>query len=197
MIMGIRSILPLEKLLLGFIAGFVLLGGLDTLNDYYDLEVDKISKPWRPLPRGAVAPRIALIVSIIEIPVGVSIAIFFGIRVLIVCLLGVGLAIAYSLWLKPFLLAKNLVVLISLTIASITGLVAVTSAPILDYTVGIVLVLILSVAFAFEVHKDLGDIDGDLSKGIRTIPTEIGLRKSIFLISICYGLALVIAFSLT
>ena len=84
------------------------MGGLDTFNDYFDLDVDKISKPWRPLPRGTVAPRIALVFAIIEISVGVSIAVFFGFKVLIVCLLGVSLAVAYSLWLKPFFWLKIL-----------------------------------------------------------------------------------------
>lgn len=96
MILGILTIPPLDKALLGFIMGVLLLGGMDAYNDYRDLEIDRISKPWRPLPRGAVKPRVALIAAVIETGTGVLIAILLDVSLLLVVFISVGLAYLYS-----------------------------------------------------------------------------------------------------
>ncbi|MFX0086540.1 MAG: hypothetical protein ACFFAU_12790 [Candidatus Hodarchaeota archaeon] len=44
---------------MGIIGGILLLDSIDTFNDFKDIESDKISKPWRPLPQVRVKPLIA------------------------------------------------------------------------------------------------------------------------------------------
>ena len=43
--------------LFGFITGFAISGYSMIINDIYDLEIDKINQPKRPLPQGSVSIR--------------------------------------------------------------------------------------------------------------------------------------------
>ena len=40
----------------GFLIFFLVAGGTNTINDYFDLPIDKINRPNRPLSRGAESP---------------------------------------------------------------------------------------------------------------------------------------------
>ena len=50
------SIQPLVKLLLACFSGMLVMAGANSINDYFDLEIDRINKPKRPLPSGLVKP---------------------------------------------------------------------------------------------------------------------------------------------
>jgi len=50
------SAIYLHELLLGFIVGFFISSSALILNDYFDIESDKINVPTRPLPSGKVKP---------------------------------------------------------------------------------------------------------------------------------------------
>ena len=70
---------------------------MDTFNDFIDIESDKISKPWRPLPQGSVKPRLAFVVAIVETICAVVIGIvFFEIYALFLGFIGIIISIAYS-----------------------------------------------------------------------------------------------------
>ena len=54
MIISGQSVTTIE-MLLGFMVGFFLSGTAMMTNDYWDLEVDKINHPDRPLPSGRIS----------------------------------------------------------------------------------------------------------------------------------------------
>lgn len=83
------------------------------------------------------------------------------------------------------MLAKNLVISISLSMATIAGVLAVSGS--FSVSFAMLQVLILLVTFFFEIHKDLGDIEGDLSYNIRTIPTVLGVKRTIILVTLGYS----------
>jgi geranylgeranylglycerol-phosphate geranylgeranyltransferase len=47
---------PAGTALRGFLLGFLLSGSAMVFNDYFDLEVDRINTPQRPLPAGLLSP---------------------------------------------------------------------------------------------------------------------------------------------
>ena len=49
------------SLLLGFVTSFSLAAASMTINDYYDRQIDAINEPSRPIPKGDVSPKEALI----------------------------------------------------------------------------------------------------------------------------------------
>ena len=74
----------LETIIAGFFLGLLLLMSMNTYNDYKDVEIDKISKPQRPIPRGAISIKLALRVSIIEAIISILLAIYLNFLVLII-----------------------------------------------------------------------------------------------------------------
>ena len=62
---------PCFVILLAGITGALVAAGANALNDAFDIDIDRINRPDRPLPRGALAPndakRMWLIVSIAAI----------------------------------------------------------------------------------------------------------------------------------
>ncbi|MFX0183959.1 MAG: UbiA family prenyltransferase [Candidatus Hodarchaeota archaeon] len=198
MIVGLRAAPTLTQMIMGLLGGIFLLGGMDTFNDYKDIESDRISKPWRPLPQGIVSPRMALIAAISETAIAIGIGvIFFEIQALLLGFVGIGLALAYSKWLKPFYLAKNVVVALSLSLALGTGALAVNPTPVIDLIFIVLQLLIFIAAFIFEIHKDLGDVQGDLIQGVKTIPTELGKNRAMKILILGYFTAWIIAASFT
>ena len=53
------------NLLFGFVTSFALTAASMVINDYYDREIDAINEPNRPIPRGDVSPKEALIFALI------------------------------------------------------------------------------------------------------------------------------------
>ncbi len=183
MIIGSKTIPSMSYLTIGFLMGFLLLAGMDTLNDYYDHEVDSISKPWRPLPRGMVPPSIALAVSISEALIGILLSLYLGFLVTLTALFAICLAILYSKYLKSYLFAKNIVVSVSLSMTTIAGAFAVLKTLPISFEFWYIQFLIILVAFIFEIHKDILDIEGDRAFEIRTIPFVLGINWTVYLIS--------------
>ncbi|MHA2032929.1 MAG: UbiA family prenyltransferase [Candidatus Hodarchaeales archaeon] len=199
MIISLRVTPSFTQIIMGMLGGIFLLGGIDTFNDFIDIESDKISKPWRPLPQGRVKPRLAFVIAIIETICAVVIGIiFFEFYALILGFIGICISIAYSKWLKFYkrsYLTKNLVVALSLSLALITGVFAVNPTPSIDFLFLMVQMLVFISAFVFEIHKDLGDIQGDIALGVKTLPTQLGIDRTVLVLSLGYFLAWGIAFS--
>jgi geranylgeranylglycerol-phosphate geranylgeranyltransferase len=57
---------------LGFLCGFFILGSAIVLNDVFDLEVDKVNTPERPLPAGIVSPSEAIVLAILATLIGLT-----------------------------------------------------------------------------------------------------------------------------
>ncbi len=193
MIISLRVAPSFTQMIMGILGGILLLGGMDTFNDFKDIESDKISKPWRPIPQGRVKLRVAFIAAIVETICAIVIGIiFFETQALFLGFIGIGLAIVYSKWLKFYkrsYLMKNLIVALSLSLALITGVIAVNLTPSLDFIFLVVQILVFISAFIFEIHKDLGDIQGDIAQGVKTIPTQLGIDRTVQVLVLGYFLA--------
>lgn len=187
MIIALRELPSFSQMVFGLVGGIFLLAGMDTFNDYRDVEMDKISKPWRPLPQGTVTLNLALFAAIVETIVAITIGVlFFNYQVLFVGVFVIFLAVAYSKWLKSFFPAKNLIVAFSLSLAFVGGALSVTVNPEIDLVFLLVQLLTFVSALVFEIHKDLADYKGDSIHQIKTLPTQLGLQLSTKLIILGY-----------
>ena len=65
----------LPSLIMIFIGGWALSASAMVLNDYFDIEVDKINDPNRPIPSGKITPKQALTFGIILIVIGILMSI--------------------------------------------------------------------------------------------------------------------------
>lgn len=141
-------------------------------NDLYDIDIDRVNRPLRPLPSGGVATATAIGLGGVLGGAGLLTAWIIGGPVLRMALVALPLMLVYSPFLKPRGLLGNL------TVAAIAGLPLVYGAAAAGYwKVGLVPYGLAGLLhLAREVVKDLEDIPGDRAAGRHTIPIVWGER---------------------
>lgn len=159
------------------LAGPMVCGASQVVNDWFDREVDAINEPQRPIPSGRVPGNWGLYFAIGWSLLCLLLATSLGQVVLWATLLGLALAWAYS---APPLRLKlngwwgNLAVGISYE-----GLAWITGAAVLLGTLPGTPVLLLALLYSLGAHgimtlNDFKALDGDRMLGIRTLPVQLG-----------------------
>ncbi|HTP78762.1 MAG TPA: geranylgeranylglycerol-phosphate geranylgeranyltransferase [Bacteroidota bacterium] len=190
-----RPSLRILPLLLAPITGMLVAGGANAINDYFDIEIDRINRPGRPLPSGALQKRDALGVWAILSVVGISVNLFLNSSALLVALVSAGLLYIYSRFLKRTLLAGNVLVATMTGMAFIYGGVAA----------GEIRRALIPALFAFlsnlarELVKDVEDTEGDARNKAATLPVAFGadvalrFASVVILLLICATIAAFLA----
>ena len=62
-------------------------GGGNAINDYFDREIDAINQPGRPIPRGAVSPRGALLFSVLLFAAAVGLTLLLPLLAIAIALI--------------------------------------------------------------------------------------------------------------
>jgi geranylgeranylglycerol-phosphate geranylgeranyltransferase len=150
-------------------------GAGNAINDYFDREIDRTNRPDRPIPRGAVSPREALGLAGGLFLVAVVAAAMLPPLAILIAVVNLVALVAYTELFKGLPGVGNLVV------AYLTGSTflfggAAVGAP-LD---AVTLAVLAGVAtLAREIVKDVEDIAGDRTAGLRTLPIVIGERRAL------------------
>lgn len=156
-------------------AAFIAAGG-NAVNDYYDVYIDRINRPNRPLPAGKITLRGIWAYAVVLFGLGILAAMFLGsIPVFLLAVINSILLAVYAYRLKKSGFFGDLI--ISYLVASVFIFAAIPAG---NLKIG----LILAVAAFFtntarEVLKDLEDIKGDRLFGARTLPVIIGRKHAI------------------
>ena len=116
---------PLPNVLLACISGGLIMAGGNVINDYFDIEIDRVNKPFRPLPAGQLSPRAALNLSTILFALGIFLSIFIQIFSFAVAAVTVVGLIIYSARLKRTFLWGNVAVSVFAGLAFVYGGLAV------------------------------------------------------------------------
>ena len=155
--------------------------GANTLNDYFDYEIDKINRPDRAISSGLVLRNHALILSLFSLIVGVLIALRLNKDSQLLSIgVSLPLIIAYNVKLKNYPLIGNIIVSLILAMSFIyAGLVFEKTEPLI-----IPALLAFGLTLIREIVKDLADIKGDKSAGLMTFPIVYGKKKTIILCTI-------------
>jgi geranylgeranylglycerol-phosphate geranylgeranyltransferase len=80
-----------------------MLGGqvvIGVVNELVDADLDAVSKPDKPIPRGLVTRRGAMTMLGVGVLLLIGFGLSFGLRSFAVCAAGTGAGVAYSLWFK-------------------------------------------------------------------------------------------------
>ncbi|MCE2852342.1 MAG: chlorophyll synthase ChlG [Roseiflexaceae bacterium] len=156
-------------------AGPILCGLSQVINEYCDREVDAINEPQRPIPSGLVTMRHVFWTIAVLTVLSLAMASVFGLPVVYITLLGIFFAIAYSA--EPLRAKKlgwigNTLVAISyeglpwiaghLAFAQLTGSSLLLAAL---YSLG---------AHGIMTINDFKSIEGDRQLGIKSIPAQMG-----------------------
>ncbi len=170
---------PLRNVLLACLSGGVITGAANAINDYFDIEIDRINKPTRPLPAQIVTPSGALTWSVFLFGLGIALSLLIN---------GAALGIAATASFLLFLYSwrfKRLPLVGNATVSLVSGLAFVYGG----VAVGRFGASLVPAAFAFlfhfgrEVLKDIEDISGDRANAARTFPICCGVNAARILIS--------------
>ncbi len=152
---------------------FLFVCGGNSVNDSIDYEIDKVSHPERPVPRGEITPEQARKVGY-GLLIGSFVLSFLTLKLdaIILVLIAVILMVAYELTLKQRGFIGNV------TIAVLTGMVFLVGAAMVgSWTENLyIAAMAASVSVGREISKDIEDMEGD--EGRLTLPMKIGPRNS-------------------
>jgi len=172
-----------EKLLkfsiIGGIVGALIDAGGNIINDFFDVEIDKINKPKRPIPSGLISRKLALYLYILTTSLGIILSNFLGLLPFLISLSSSVLIFLYSFRLKRLPLFGNFIV------AFLTGLAFIFAGSIAKNIKKAIIPMVfaLLINLAREIIKDIEDIEGDMKAGLNTFPIKAGIKKSIMLSS--------------
>jgi geranylgeranylglycerol-phosphate geranylgeranyltransferase len=176
-VLALGAIPPLGVMALGFGCGFFLSGSALITNDYFDLEVDRINAPQRPLPSGILTGPEVMALGLGAGLVGLAAAGAFG---------PLALGLAFIIWLMGFLynwklkaagLWGNLIVAGSVAVTFILGGMAV-SAP-WNTTVWVFGLIVFLFDLAEEIAGDAMDAEGDQMRGSKSIAIVSGRQTAL------------------
>jgi geranylgeranylglycerol-phosphate geranylgeranyltransferase len=164
-------------LLASFAAMFTLAAG-NIMNDFLDVEIDKVNRPNRPLASGKISKSSAIFLYILLIAVSLILSWFINLNASIIVLITTILLFLYSKYLKRIPLVGNILVGFLTGLVFIFGGIAVNNPE----------AAIIPALFAFlinlirEIVKDMEDVEGDEKTGIKTFPIRFGFNNSKLLI---------------
>ncbi|NJE49295.1 geranylgeranylglycerol-phosphate geranylgeranyltransferase [Thermococcus sp. 9N3] len=148
----------------------------NTINDYFDYEIDRINRPERPLPRGAMSRRVAFWYAMVLFAIGLVLASLINVYAFLLAVVAYTAMFLYAWKLKPLPFVGNLVVAGLTGATPLYGAIAVGKIGLAGYLA----LCAFLVNVAREVIKDIEDVEGDLAKGARTLPIVIGKKKSAY-----------------
>ncbi len=166
------------------------------INNVYDLPIDRISNPRRPLVMGVVTPSTYLNLSSVFLIIVFLSSFVLGVVLFILSLLFVLSSLAYSM--PPLRLRKKIFSSLFIGWGSLLAFYIgyFKGKEISDISVsGDALFLSLLIFIAFSIGpltKDLKDYEGDLQHGVKTFFTIYGLEKGKSIVSFLLFLSLLI-----
>lgn len=192
-IRGVYTILLVISYVLIYAEGYV-------INDYFDLNIDRINKPDKVVVDKIISRRWVIFwhvfLSFAGIAIGFCIDWFTNVKFLgLLNIIVVGLLFLYSISLKKKLLIGNILVS-ALTAWSILVVTFCETSNLLQpgiigsYTEKITRISFLYTGFAFvislirEVVKDMEDIEGDRRYGCNTMPIAWGMQSTKIFVSV-------------
>jgi geranylgeranylglycerol-phosphate geranylgeranyltransferase len=164
-------------IILAGITGALVAAGANAINDAFDIDIDRINRPNRPLPRGALTPRDARKMWLIVSITAFGINFYLNSTALLIVFFSIALLFFYSARLKRTVLAGNLVIGLMTGMAFIYG----------GIVIGRIERAIVPAIFAFfvnlarELLKDIEDIEGDCREHAITLPIKYGVVPALVL----------------
>jgi chlorophyll/bacteriochlorophyll a synthase len=174
---------------LGSLMAATLNAGNNALNQIYDLEIDRVNKPKRPLPSGRLSVRDAWSFTIVTYLVALVLAWFVAPGGRHECFwIVIAAVIATFVYSCPPLRTKQRGIWANVTIAIPRGVLlkvagwscVKTIFGAEPWYIGLIFGLFLLGA---STTKDFADMEGDRRGGCRTLPIVYGVRKAAWMIS--------------
>ena len=184
---------------------FVCTGAGNTINDVFDVKIDEINKPNRPIPSGRISLENARTYAYVLFGIGIALSLVDSYLVnsiwpSVIVIPAAVIMYLYARNLKAMPLIGNL------TVATLTGFCFVIAGVVIACATSSLKILFISIylglfamfmTLAREIVKDMEDIEGDKQEGARTFPilygkkipsisTSVTIREKIIIKSIVF-----------
>ena len=163
------------------LAGPLVCGTSQAVNDWYDRHVDAINEPNRPIPSGRMPGRWGFYVACVWTVLSVAVAASLGFAVLAAAIFGLALAWAYSA--PPFRLKANgwwgnaACGLCYEGLPWFTG-AAIMSAALPDWKIVTVALLYSVGAHGIMTLNDFKSVEGDRQLRLMSLPVQLGTDRA-------------------
>jgi chlorophyll synthase len=169
------------------LAGPLMCAMSQTMNDYFDREVDAINEPERPIPAGRISKQASWLITFGLIITGFLVALSIHPYVVIIAFVGVLMSHAYS---GPPIRAKrngwfgNLIVGLAYEgVAWLTGSFSITQGVPSGDSIALAVIFSLG-AHGIMTLNDFKSIVGDNIRKVASIPVQLGEKKAAVLASV-------------
>ena len=187
-----KGIPSLPILALSLITPIFISMGSFSINDYYDVKVDKLNRKIRPLVTKTISMKEALYITYSCMIIGIVASLLINFYCFVIALIFAVLALLYSYRLKETLFIGNAYIALSMVIPFIFGVYVVSSS--LNNAIILVSIMIFLSGLAREIHGTIRDYLGDKKiRDVKTIPAVIGLKNAAILALILYIFAIALS----
>ncbi|MCW8802064.1 MAG: geranylgeranylglycerol-phosphate geranylgeranyltransferase [Candidatus Bathyarchaeota archaeon] len=163
------------ELVFAFVTSFSLTGASMVVNDYYDRKIDAINEPNRPIPRGDVTPKQALVYALVLSLTGLAAAYLTNSSSLIVAVVAWIISITYITKGKKTGLPGNFLVSATVVIPFIYGGLAVDQ---IQTSTMLFVAIVFFSNTGREITKGIVDVEGDRSHNIKTVAVAFGEKTA-------------------
>ena len=191
-IIALGGLPHVRELALGFVCGFFLSGAALTLNDYFDIEVDKVNAPERPIPAGLLTASDAILLTILATLIGLVAAFFIGSLAFLIGVIFWVVGVLYNWRFKAYGLWGNLMVAASVGITFILG--GITVGQTLNKLVWFFGLIAFLIDLAEEIAGDAMDIEGDKKRSSQSIAIRMGRGTALRLAASLFLLVVLLSF---
>ena len=184
------TVIP-QTILLFFIVALITAAG-NVINDFFDVKIDAVNRPDRPIPSGAVSREAARGFAIILFLAGILVSFFTN-------PLCSGIAVINSLILIGYAgKHKRTPLLGNITVAYLSASIFLFGGALNGLDGLIRIIPIAAITFfamlSRELLKDAEDVEGDRAGGADTVPIRIGIKKTTEFALITTVLAVLVSF---
>ena len=163
------------------LAGPLVCGTSQAVNDWFDRHVDAINEPDRPIPSGRLPGRTGLYIAIGWTALSLLVAAMLGAWAFGAAVLGLALAWAYSA--PPFRLKQNGWWGNTACAACYEGLPWFTAAAIMAGTLPDWRIIVIAALYSAGAHgimtlNDFKSVEGDTRMGINSLPVLMGVEHA-------------------
>jgi chlorophyll synthase len=163
------------------LAGPLVCGTSQAVNDWFDRHVDAINEPNRPIPSGRIPGRLGLVIAIVWSILSLAVSTFLGVWGFAATVIGLALAWAYSM--PPIRLKKNGWFGNAAVGACYEGLPWFTGALVMSTALPSHEVLALAALYSIGAHgimtlNDFKSIEGDKRFGVNSLPVLLGPARA-------------------
>ncbi|MBN2202797.1 MAG: UbiA family prenyltransferase [Candidatus Aenigmarchaeota archaeon] len=161
---------------------FLIYNGSSAINDLFDMKVDSINMPFRPLERGSIKAKDVMIFCALCYVLGNAIALLISFNFFVSILIMSTVSIFYSappISLKDRIFLGNLGLgFVSMFTTLYAGYVMSTNSLIMSSQLLLQATSLTLLFSFFSILKDFKDIGGDNIHGKKTVVTRLGAKKA-------------------